>query len=256
MMLKLFIKIKVFGIKNTALRIFNRISGYNKVYIIQDAVNLLNAKTYLEIGVHEGSVFKQVIADSLTCKIAVDPIRHEKMNNLQSNEHFFQKTSDDFFLDDAQIILKDQSIDIAFIDGLHEFNQVIRDFYNVEKYMSDDGIIIIHDCNPLKEINQIDRPQDQVWNGDVWKLPFYIISKRSDLHFKTLNCDHGIGIVYGFNKKTCKELDFSEVKRIKKLDFNFLKKNRKQNLNLVFPLYWKFIKHALMFNIKTTHTRS
>jgi Methyltransferase domain len=42
---------------------------------------------------------------------------------------------------------------MAFIDGLHHFEQVLRDFINVEKRATSEGLIVIHDCIPFDEVN-------------------------------------------------------------------------------------------------------
>ena len=48
-------------------------------------------------------------------------------------------TSDKFFKDN-------EKFDIIFIDGLHTFEQTIKDIDNSIKFLRDKGVILIHDC--------------------------------------------------------------------------------------------------------------
>ena len=56
-------------------------------------------------------------------------------------------TSDEFFANEAAF-LERRGIDVALIDGLHTYGQVVRDVENTLRYLRDDGIIVLHDCNP------------------------------------------------------------------------------------------------------------
>jgi len=225
-----------YGVINTISLLRNKLFNFNRFRIIQDAINKKQATLYLEIGVREGAIFRNLKGKQLI-KIGVDPIIHPKMKNLKKGETLFNKTSDDFFETDAVKVFKDKRIDVAFIDGLHTFEQVIKDIFNVEKYMSKNGLIIIHDCNPFNESNENVNNQGKVrrWNGDVWKAGYYLIINRKDLKFKTLNCDNGLGMIYGFSDRHNINLDLSEVERIKKKSFSFLNKNRRKAIHLVSP---------------------
>src|SRR5665647_2354979 len=123
--------------------------------VIQYLVDKKKYKRYLEIGVFNGEVFFKIKASQ---KYAVDPVfrfvietKYKMMlGNLSNvNAKYFTKTSDDFFKEDAPKLLSKKKIDICFIDGMHEFDFVLRDTLNTLKYLDDDGVIILHDCNPL-----------------------------------------------------------------------------------------------------------
>src|SRR6056297_663016 len=211
-------------IKKNGLRLFfkdcvEKIFNFRRTRIIQDLINLNNARTYIEIGVREGDVFKNI---DVSRKIAVDVERRAGMKELADNE--------------APQLFDTDKIDIAFIDGYHEFFQVLRDFQNTEKFISEKGIIVMHDCNPVAKKTEATR--GGLWSGDAWKAAYYINHHRSDLNFFTLNCDYGLGVVYGFDKRMQPSQNAEQtelLRKIKELNYNFLEKNRKASTNLKSP---------------------
>jgi hypothetical protein len=235
--MKLLKKLRRYGLKLFVKKAIEKIFNYRRTRIIQDLINLNNAETYVEIGVREGVVFKKI--KNVNNKIAIDIDYREGMKKLAKNESFYHMASDDFFEKEAESVFKDKKIDIAFIDGYHEFYQVLRDFNHIEKYLSEKGIVIIHDCNPIVE--QFENERGSLWNGDVWKAAFYINNYRNDVKFFTLNCDHGLGIAYGYNKVNTSNKSLEEkvnsntLKEIKGFDYKFLKKNRRNKTNLKSP---------------------
>ena len=82
-------------------------------------------------------------------------------------------TSDKFFADvDLQAVLRNR-IDVAFLDGMHNFEYLLRDFINVERFCHQKSLILMHDCLPtVPGIAARDRPANELsaWSGDVWKL--------------------------------------------------------------------------------------
>lgn len=49
---------------------------------------------------------------------------------------------------DELALIWDQSIDLLFIDGCHEYSQVKRDYLNFSKFVRKDGFIFLHDTKP------------------------------------------------------------------------------------------------------------
>jgi methyltransferase family protein len=114
-------------------------------------------------------------------------------------------TSDDFFANETAS-LEQHGIDVALIDGLHTYGQVVRDVENTLRYLRDDGVIVLHDCNPAHASSACPvtsyadfRAQNHWWNlrwsGDVWKAIVHLHSTRDDLRIAVLNCDFGVGLV-------------------------------------------------------------
>ena len=185
--------------------------------IINTMIKKYNYVNYLEIGVRDPSqCFDKIIAEH---KDGVDP---EPLGNNVN----YPITSDQFFE-----LIKDEDIkyDIIFIDGLHLMEQVDKDIENSLKHLTDNGVIVMHDCNPPTEFYQRENyevdGQFPPWNGTVWKSFAKLRLNNQDLDLCCVDCDWGIGII--------RRGVSSNPKLSGKLDFNFLNKNRKYLLNLI-----------------------
>jgi hypothetical protein len=209
--------------------------------IIQDAINKKHFTTYLEIGVFAGSVFFDVKAKR---KIAVDPeFRFGKfkrtkkiLKNLSNlNASYFEMTSDDFFKLHAESLFTKKPIDICFVDGMHEYDFALRDVENTLDYLQNDGVIIMHDCNPLSVENAVsfeewkNRNYQGNWNGDVWKTIVHLRSLRKDINVFVLDADFGLGIVCKRPPENILPFTQAEIRKFTYQDFD---KNRQQWLNL------------------------
>lgn len=213
----------------------------DRLKIIQLLMKKKRLKNYLEIGVFNGHIFFRIRSDF---KVAVDPeFRFDntrKLGKLFVNPYnlynrYYQKASDDFFEKDAPALFATKKIEISLIDGMHEFDFALRDIENTVKYLSNNGVIVVHDCNPLtKEANCSfeewkNRNFSGVWNGDVWKAVLYIRSQRKDLTAFVLDTDHGLGIIS--RKPDTNPLGFSK-QEIEKFGYSDFDVNRNEWLNL------------------------
>jgi hypothetical protein len=206
-------------------------SRFKETYVNRALARYERPTTYVEIGVREGESFRLARADS---KIGIDPERTPGMATLEQGERFFELTSDDFFEQRAAAVLEPAGVHVALIDGLHEFRQVLADVLNLEPYMRPDGVVILDDCNPRNAERASETPIGGAWNGDVWKLPAYLIETRRDLVVATLDADEGVGVVCGFGA-TPAPADPAEVERFKSLPYEHLAHDRTAVLNLVQP---------------------
>jgi len=139
---------------------------------------------YLEIGIAIAESFCR--ARPPTIAIGVDPAPRPSFA-LHTESHIFAETSDDFFAKarlDAQC--PGRAVDFAFIDGLHVFEQVLRDFVNVEAHCHPNGLIAIHDTIPFDELTQRPDRQRTFYTGDVWKLVVCLRHYRPDLKIVTI----------------------------------------------------------------------
>lgn len=225
----------------------------NRISVLQEIINIKRAKTYLEIGIHEGKCFNQIRASK---KFAVDPIiRIQKKK--QKKRQIFEMTSDAFFNNIPKIIIK-KGIDVVLIDGLHTYEQSLKDVLNTLNYLTNNGIIVIHDCNPPHEpaatpafsIEEAEKESVSgwtgEWNGDVWKTIVQLRSNYDNLKIFVLDCDYGLGIIV--KGKPESTLNYS-TEEIKNLTYKDLEANRVKLLNLKNPEFFSDFIYSLKKNL-------
>lgn len=149
---------------------------------------------YLEVGCRSGESFAPVRSKT----IAVDPYFRAEINIIGKKPalHVFQTTSDDFFAS-GFLARNDIRLGLAFLDGMHLFEFLLRDFINTEARMDPKGVIMLHDCVPYGQRmtrRDLDNLPDGPWTGDVWKLIPILQQWRPDLQLTVLDC-HPTGLV-------------------------------------------------------------
>ena len=143
----------------------------------------LRPRTYIEIGIKDGASLR--LASAGTRAIGVDPEPRVR-GALPGNVSVVAKTSDDFFAQhDVQAELGGP-VELAFIDGMHLFEFVLRDFINLERHCTAHSTILIHDCYPLDEASSARSRSTAVWTGDVWRALLALRAERPDLAIATL----------------------------------------------------------------------
>jgi hypothetical protein len=142
---------------------------------------LLEPRTYLEIGVRDG----QSMALSTARSIGIDPffaVTHE----LRCDLHLVRTTSDEFFARSQPLAHFDRpEIDLAFIDGMHLSEYVLRDFVNVERFSHPGTVIVLDDVLP-RTSEEAGRTRQGAarhgsWAGDVYKTVEVLRRLRPDL---------------------------------------------------------------------------
>ena len=164
--------------------------------LLRRAHQILEPERYLEIGVHEGHSLAFV--QTGTRSVGVDP--EPKVENPPENSVIVSATSDAFFADPDLVDLLGGPVDLAFVDGLHLYEQTLRDFINVEHHADPDGVILIHDCLPIDEMTAARERTTVVWSGDVWKVVVALRRHRTDLTVTTVDVEPtGLAIVTGLD---------------------------------------------------------
>jgi hypothetical protein len=160
------------------------LEGTNYLEILVNLHDFLKPTAYLEIGVETGRAFK--LAGESTISIGVDP-KPQLTYQPSFNSKVLVVTSDEFFqTHDILAEFKGNRIDLAFIDGLHLFEQTLKDFVNVEKYSSKHTVVCFHDTLPLDEITSRRECCTRFWTGDVWKIVPILKEYRPDLKVLTV----------------------------------------------------------------------
>ena len=149
---------------------------------------MLRPETYLEIGSRSGDSLKLAQCASL----AIDPMFDIAVNVVGAKPscHFYQLTSDRFFARHRAADLLGGPVELAFLDGMHLCEFLLRDFMNVEHACKPNSIIVMHDCMPsdiqMTCRNEGDEARTRSmypgwWAGDVWKAVWALKTFRPDL---------------------------------------------------------------------------
>jgi hypothetical protein len=158
--------------------------GVDYLEILRRLHLFLKPKTYVEIGIDTGKSFE--LASLSTFSLGIDPQPKLKYE-ISPNSKILAITSDDFFQNYNLLTeLQGQRVDFAFIDGLHLFEQTLKDFVNLEKYSKQNTVICFHDTFPLDEITARRERKTGFWSGDVWKVVLILKKYRPDLKIFTV----------------------------------------------------------------------
>lgn len=152
----------------------------SRLDLINFACRVTNASSYLEIGCNTNEVFDRVNCNH---KTGVDPRRGG--THRMTSDAFFESNTEKF--------------DVIFIDGLHYYEQVKKDFENAYKALNDNGVIVFHDMFPtLERWVVVPEPDDLLtygcWMGDVWRMGFDLLA-MPNISFKLVMIDNGCGFV-------------------------------------------------------------
>ena len=167
----------------------------------QEILSLYERPAYLEIGVDQGVTFRAIEAAR---KVAVDvqfafdwklaAVRPENAHctykEMSSDEYFFKDRNDEMF-------------DVIFIDGLHTYEQTLRDLMNACCSLKRSGAIIIDDVFPTsyaaslpdlefsRKFWKATNNPDGSWMGDVFRLVFFIEAFMPSFSYFTVAENHG-----------------------------------------------------------------
>jgi hypothetical protein len=152
-------------------------------------------RTYFEIGINDG----RSLALSRVPTVAVDPA-HRITSEIHCDLHLVKATSDDFFAREKPLgHLGDKPLaDLAFIDGMHLFEYVLRDFINTEKYADWSSVIVFDDQLPANADQAARDRHTGFWTGDVYKIIPVLQRYRPDLRFAVMDTEPtGVMVVFG-----------------------------------------------------------
>jgi hypothetical protein len=157
--------------------------GYH--YLLQRFHHLLQPKSYIEIGVMTGASVAH--AKPPTVVVGIDP--HPRLLSAPNTVcKIYPLTSDNYFASrDPRRDIEAETVDLAFIDGMHLFEQVLRDFINIERVSSPTTLVLIHDTFAINAtVARREWSPNQFWVGDVWKIIPCLRKFRPDLQVFTI----------------------------------------------------------------------
>jgi predicted O-methyltransferase YrrM len=125
----------------------------------------------LEIGSDLGLLVESIRINRI---FAVDPIRNYKIPFKFRHIKFFEMTSDEFFEKHIS-----QKYDFIFVDGLHTYEQVLKDCQNYYPKLKPGGLISGHDYKVIENVrkavdefaNSVNKTVnliDEKYQADVW----------------------------------------------------------------------------------------
>lgn len=112
---------------------------------------------YIELGVDEGKTF-EMIAPYVHRAIAVDLKIPESLKEYET----YEMSTDEFF---GERWFVDEA-DLIFIDADHSYNGAKKDLKNALEILSENGMIIMHDTDPISNL-MADNPK---LCGDVYRI--------------------------------------------------------------------------------------
>jgi len=144
---------------------------------------VLKPETYLEVGVQYGTSL--ALAEKSTLAVGIDPQPLMTFtSNMRPNQEVYAMTSNQWF--DHGVVFH-PPFSLGFIDGLHLFEQALKDFMNMEQRMAQGGVIIVDDVLPYSQaIAEREQPPGD-WTGDVWKLYGILLDSRPDLKIQLVD---------------------------------------------------------------------
>ncbi|MDX8481249.1 glycosyltransferase [Mesorhizobium sp. VK24D] len=193
----------------------------------------LKPDVIVEIGVYDGASLSKIKAPTLA--IGIDPNPRATVP-LSAETYIVPETSDTFFdRGGADALLAGRSVGVGFIDGLHTFDQVLRDFANLERYCDPRSVLLMHDTVALDDATQRVPPTTQFHTGDVWKMVPALKALRPDLDVFTIATPWtGLTVVSGFGKSGHDpSWIFEAAKRFGNMEFAEIEANLGEALSLV-----------------------
>lgn len=134
---------------------------------------VVQPRRYLEVGVQYGHSLK--LAAAADTAVGIDPV---PQCMAVGNQSIFSMTSDEYFM---YHMPPEETVDLAFIDGSHVFEDALRDFINVELHSHPSTVVVFDDMLPQTTEMANRQMVPGHWTGDVWKLHKIITLQRPEL---------------------------------------------------------------------------
>lgn len=165
--------------------------------VVQAVLDCFEKPAYLEVGVFQGITFHNLEAAH---KVAVDPNFRFDVDAARaenSNAQYHGVPSDEYFAGAEGCLF-----DVIFLDGLHTFEQTLRDLTNAVAHLLEGGVVIIDDVRPssygasLPELGKIwlvkeALKENNEWMGDVYRLVYFIDTFMPAYSYATVEENHG-----------------------------------------------------------------
>ena len=195
--------------------------------VIQSFLDIFDQPRYLEIGVWAGETFRALRAAR---KVAIDPTFRFEHSDGEMGCEYHEVTSDKYF---GTLAHNAPLFDVIFLDGMHTFEQTLRDLMNSIDFLRPDGVIVIDDVWPnsyhaslpdIRETATIKKAigaTDLSWMGDVYKLVYFIQSFLPRFNYATCEDNHGQLIMWRAKREPGQFVE-RQVEDIARLEFRHI----------------------------------
>ena len=170
--------------------------------VLQTLLGLYESPSYLEVGVNHGLTFHALRASR---KVAVDPCFNFDVEAMRATPEngdavYHEMTSDAYF---ESISGSADRFDVIYLDGLHTFDQTLRDLLNAVALLKEGGVIVIDDVLPSTYASSMPTMErffelrtslgldEHSWMGDVFRLIFFVRDYMPAYSYATINETHG-----------------------------------------------------------------
>ena len=189
---------------------------------IQRFVDMTPNARYLEVGVSTGETFTRIKAGR---KTGVDPVYafdHKADAEADDTAHYEVLTSDAFFQKTIERGVK--KFDVVFLDGLHTFEQILKDLLAAVQVVEESGIIVIDDVIPsdytasvgdvptMFALRRAAGSADASWMGDVYKIVWFVETYMPFFNYATIKENHGQMVLWrGANRAIRNDVKVKDV---------------------------------------------
>jgi hypothetical protein len=138
---------------------------------------ILKPQTYLEVGVQTGASLALAEAAGVAIGIDID-LAAVQQQYRRGNQKLEEGTIEAYY---ACTSCERPTVDLAFIDGSHLFEDALRDFIHIERHAGLGTVVVFDDVLPYSQdiAWRVQPPGD--WTGDVFKLMAILSEHRPDL---------------------------------------------------------------------------
>lgn len=160
--------------------------GNHKEYrsIIKIIHQVIRPKVYLEVGCRHGETLRYLTAEKSKTEFHAIDIK-DVSKSLPKNVKFHLGSSND--------IAKTWKlpIDMLFIDADHSFEAVMNDFNIYSKFVTHNGIILLHDTFPENKEMTLPNNCGEAWKA-AWNIRQYL---NDEFEIVTLPIKNGLSII-------------------------------------------------------------
>lgn len=210
-----------------------RFPGPDYRQVLQWLHQELRPQVYVEIGIFKGDTLR--LAEPPTIAVGVDPAP-DTPGHWAAETHIFPMTSARFFAqEELKKICAPDQLGLAFIDGLHLFEQTLQDLLDLEPYAGPGTVFALHDTIPLNRETAARVRATEFHTGDVWKTVAFLREQRPELEILTIRAaPTGLTLIRGLGTKgaAVPGPDEGQVRRYAGLDWSYFEAHHGEFLNL------------------------